>query len=277
MSKATRLPTPLSRRKADTHKGDYGHVLVVAGSLRCSGAALLCSQSCLRSGAGLVTLAVPPEIIPSVLRNKIKEVMVIPLRETAKDLRRYDALAVGPGLGTRPATQQLVLRLLKDCACPMVIDADGLNCLAGRLQALKTRGVKGLKTVLTPHAGEMARLLGSPVEVVEKDRKKVAKTFARHYNSVIVLKGHRTIVADPVQTYINHTGNPGMATAGSGDVLTGMIAAFLGQGLDCFSAARAAVYLHGVAGDIAADEKTQIGMIASDIIAALPQAFKRCQ
>jgi NAD(P)H-hydrate epimerase len=274
----------LLQRKPDSHKGDYGHILIVAGSKRYSGAALLCAEAALRSGAGIVTLGLPESLCNPVIKIKPKEIMLLPLAQ-AKDgeisaaaynkivdfLKKADVFVLGPGLGLNISTQKLVRKLVKTVKKPFVIDADALTALAG------VKGVRfGAETVATPHPGEMARLIGIPAAVIQKKRKEVAKNFAAHYNSTVVLKGGRTVVASTRGSlYVNTTGNPGMATAGSGDVLAGVIAAFLGQGLDGFNAAKYGVYIHGMAGDLAAKQKTQLSLIASDIIDFLPKAIKK--
>ncbi|MDD2679755.1 MAG: NAD(P)H-hydrate dehydratase [Candidatus Omnitrophica bacterium] len=278
-----RLPTRLLRRRVKSNKSDFGHIFILAGSRIYSGAAVLCASGALRSGAGLVTLGIPESLALPLIKIKPKEVMLLPLAETTNGFlssqaynkikafsKKIDILVIGPGLSRDSSTQALARKIIRNIARPMVIDADGLNALAGHLQYLKNN------MVLTPHSGEMARLLGSSVQKIERDRKTITGKFARRYKVTLVLKGHHTLVRDKKgKLYINKTGNPGMATAGSGDVLTGMIAAFLGQGLDSFSAARFAVYLHGLAGDLAAREKTQISLIASDIIAKIPEAIKK--
>jgi hydroxyethylthiazole kinase-like uncharacterized protein yjeF len=221
---------------------------------------------------------------------KPKEVMTLPLAQTKeqtlslgayKKIRYFakgaDVLAIGPGLGKDNSTYKLARRVISNIHKPMVIDADGLNALAGQTDILKTNRKSRPDTILTPHPGEMSRLCGLSMEKVQKNRKNIAKKFAKDYNVTVVLKGYRTEVCDSHgNAYTNSTGNPGMSTAGSGDVLTGMIAAFLGQGLDAFNAAKYAVYLHGLAGDLAAKEKTQISLIASDIINKIPAAIKKC-
>ncbi|MCU0651728.1 MAG: NAD(P)H-hydrate dehydratase [Candidatus Omnitrophica bacterium] len=284
------LPTRLLQRKLNSHKADFGHVLILAGSLKFSGAALLAGEACLRSGAGLVTLGMPKSLCLAVLKIKAKEIMLLPLAETKdktldisafkeiKDfMKKAQVLAIGPGLSDDKSTQSLARKVISEISKPMVIDADGLNALAGHLSILLKRKGIGLPTILTPHPGEMSRLSGISAAKVQAARKKVAKELANDYNCVIVLKGHRTVVAGPkVKTYENTTGNPGMASAGSGDVLTGMIAAFLGQNLNAFEATKYAVYLHGLAGDLAGKEKTQISLIASDIIAKIPAAIRKC-
>lgn len=271
-------------RKPDTHKGDYGRILVLAGSRGMTGAACLCSSAALRAGAGLVTLGIP-ESLQGIVASNLTCVMTHPLPEThlktlselgRQDIldfsRRFDVVAIGPGLSQYQETKKLVLWLLQSLDCPVVLDADGINALAdnpGVLHQIKKH------VVLTPHPGEMARLLGlsSPKDIQSK-RLEVSRMFVKDKNKVtLVLKGHQTIVMHEEKYYINTTGNPGMATAGSGDVLTGMIAAFLGQNSTPFEAAQLGVYLHGMAGDFAARELGEISVIATDILDKLPKAI----
>lgn len=273
----------LSQRKLNTNKSDYGHIFVLAASRGLSGAGVLCANAAMRSGAGSVTLGIPGSLYPIVAKRVFLEVMAKPLPETGQKTlscrgyrkifdfsQKASVLAVGPGLSRNPSTQRLIRKIVSHVNRPLVIDADGLNALAGYLDILPGNAI------LTPHPGEFSRLIGRPVEYIQKNREKLAKYFASHYNIVLVLKGHRAIVAAPdKKIYVNPTGNPGMATAGSGDVLTGIIAALLGQGLGAFEAAKTGVYLHGLAGDLAAKEKTQAGMIASDIIEKIPDAIKK--
>ena len=284
-----RLPTRLLRRNPKAHKGNFGHILILAGSARFSGAASLCSSAAMRSGAGLVTLGIPESINAAMIKIKPKEVMILPLAETKEgslSLTAYrkiknfsksvDVLVIGPGLTQNKATQSLIRKVIAKTTIPTVIDADGLNALIGHLSILPTTHNSQLALVLTPHPGEMASLLGVSVKRVQADRLAIAQKFARKYKVTLALKGHNTVIADYKGSfYINKTGNPGMATAGSGDVLTGMIGAFLAQGLNNFNAAKYAVYLHGLAGDLAAKEKTQVCLIASDIINNLPRAIKK--
>ncbi|MCX5694487.1 MAG: NAD(P)H-hydrate dehydratase [Candidatus Omnitrophica bacterium] len=281
------MPTQLLHRKADSHKGDYGNVLILAGSSRFSGAALLCAESALRSGAGLVTVGIPASLNIPLIKNKAKEVMTLPLPETRLGtlslaafskinlfLKNADVLIIGPGLGNNQQTYALIRKIIKKTTLPIVIDADGLNALVHYLEILKNH--QG-EVILTPHTKEMARLFEMDIDFIKKNRKLVAKKYAKDYNSIIILKGHQSIVTDGDRKfYINKTGNPGMATAGSGDVLSGIVGAFLAQGLDAFCAAKYATYVHGLAGDIAAFDKTQLGLIASDIINRIPDAFKKC-
>ena len=287
MLKLMRLPTQLLHRKLNSHKGDYGRILILAGSSRFSGAALLCAESTLRAGAGAATVGIPASINLALIRNKTKEVMTFPLPETKTGklsslafskikhaLNNTDVLVIGPGLDNHQSTYALVRRIVKTFNLPMVIDADALNALKGHLELLKEH--KG-KVILTPHVKEMAGLFKVEVNFIKKNRKLVAKKYAKDYNSIIILKGHGSIVTDGKKKfYINKTGNPGMATAGSGDVLSGIVGAFLAQGLDAFNAAKYATHIHGLAGDIAAEDKTQIGLIASDIISRIPDALKIC-
>jgi len=278
-----RLPTRLLHRPQGAHKGDFGHILVVAGSRRYSGAAALTAYSAMRSGAGSVTLGVPKSITNAMIKIKPKEVMLLPLNETKdgslslaafKKINEYakaaNVIVIGPGLTREKSTQILVRSVYSKIKKPMVVDADALNALAGHF---KHKGT--WQAIFTPHPGEMSRLTGVSINRIQANRKKAALEFAKSRKVVLVLKGHNTVVAEPGgKTYINSTGNAGMATAGSGDVLTGMIAAFLAQGLNAFESAKYAVYLHGLAGDIAAKKKTQIGLIASDIIENIPGAIK---
>jgi len=274
----------MPRRHKDSHKGDYGHVLVVAGALGMTGAAYLASQSAIRSGSGLVTLAIP-EGLNQIMEIKLTEVMTLPVNQT-KDLTisrkainkirafldKIDVVAMGPGLSRNKETMSLVRGLLLSTKKPVVLDADGINALEGKAGILKRRKAD---TVITPHPGEMARLIGKDKQYVQKDRENVAKSFSIKYNCVTILKGYRTIVASPDgNVYVNATGNSGMSTAGVGDVLTGMVASLIGQGISGYSASVISVYLHGKAGDIAAWEKSQFGMIASDILDRLPQVFR---
>ena len=282
-----RLPAQLLHRRPATHKGNFGHIFVLAGCAQFSGAALLCSSAAMRAGAGLVTLGIPQGLINAIIKVKPPEVILEPLAQTHQPtislkaysqikalLKKIDVLIIGPGLSQNKSTQELIRRIIKDIDSPTIIDADGINALCGNLNLL-IKNKKRRDTILTPHPGEMSRLSGKSVKEIQSNRKEIAYKFAKDYKVTIVLKGHHTVVADYQRDlYVNKTGNPGMATAGSGDVLSGMIAAFLAQGLAGFEAAKYAVYLHGLAGDLAAKEKTQLGMVASDIIDKIPEAIK---
>ena len=274
----------LPKRRRDTHKGDYGHVLVLAGSPGFTGAAYLCSQGALVSGSGLVTLGIPKSL-NSIMAVKLTEVMTKLLPETdagtlslnahdeiLKFIDRIDAVAIGPGLSTHKETVRLVQKLITSISKPIVIDADGLNALAGNAGLLK----KAIgPVVITPHPGEMARLVGISTNEIQKDREAIALKVAKEYNLIVVLKGYHSVVASQSgKMYINTTGNPGMATGGTGDILTGMIASFIGQGISTFDAARLGVYLHGMAGDLAAKALGEVSLVAGDILRYLPKAIK---
>jgi NAD(P)H-hydrate epimerase len=242
------------------------------------GAAALTSLAAMRSGAGLVTAAVP-QSLNSVLQKKISNVvMTWPVPETKEQafsfaafpkiesaISKYNALAIGPGLSLEISTQRLVRKAVFELAVPMVIDADALNALGSDVKFIA--GKKGPVPVMTPHPGEMSRLTGMKVKDIESDRKGTAKKFAGEWGCAVLLKGHRTVIASPEgKVYENTTGNAGMATAGSGDVLTGMIASFLAQGLEPFDAAKYGAYFHGKAGDAAAKLRGKTSLIATDII-----------
>lgn len=279
-----RLPAPLSRRQSHQHKNQFGHVLILAGSRRMLGAAGLTSLAALRGGAGLVTLGIPHELNLVAQRKISNEIMTWPLPQTAtqslssralpvirKQWSTYDAIALGPGISTHISTRNFVLNMVRQSPLPLILDADALNCLRTQPAVLK---VTTCPKILTPHPGEMARLRGGKFADDPDTRLNVCSSFAHRYQCVVLLKGPRTVVAAPDgQTYINRTGNVGMATAGSGDVLTGIITAFVGQGLDAFQAAKFGAYLHGLAGDIAAKELGKTSLIASDILNSIPRAL----
>jgi len=272
------------KRSPDAHKGVFGHVLVIAGSSGYTGAAYLTAQAAALSGSGLVTLAVGKSIFP-VMAAKLTEVMVRPFFETRdwslsllaeKELISFsdktNVLAIGPGISRNKETQSLVRDIITKIEKPAVLDADGINACAGHLDVIKGAGSR---LVLTPHEGEMAHLLGQDIKDISQNRKDVALRFAGEYNTVLVLKGHKTVVTGPTgDIYVNETGNVGMATGGSGDVLTGMIASFIGQGADPFTAAVLGVYFHGLAGDLALKDKGALSLLATDILNKLPEALK---
>jgi ADP-dependent NAD(P)H-hydrate dehydratase / NAD(P)H-hydrate epimerase len=269
-------------RTADSHKGDFGRVLVIAGSLGRSGAAHLAGIGALRSGAGLVTIATPRSSLP-IIAAMAPEYMTEPLDETASGTIDYSALdrvldiqadviAVGPGLGQSPGTAAFVQGLLERAGVPLVLDADALNAFAGDPDRLVGRD--GLDVIITPHPGEMARLLNTTVEEVQRNRLQHATEFAASHRLHVVLKGHRTVIAGPDnRAFINLTGNSGMATGGTGDLLTGMIAAWFAQLLDAEAACRLAVYLHGSAGDLAEADEGEVALIAGDVASRLGDAL----
>jgi len=248
------------------------------------GAAALTSLAALRSGAGLVTAGIPESLNRATQKKISNTVMTFPLKETTaqtlsfsafKQIKdaysTYSAIAIGPGLSRNASTHRLILKVIETSPLPLIIDADALNALCQHLNSLlKTKTTK----ILTPHPGEMARLTRKTKKQIEKNREDSAISFARRYNCTLLLKGAKTVVASKKKLYINATGNVGMATAGSGDVLTGMIAAFITQGLTGFEAAKYGAHLHGKAGDFAAKAKTQISMIASDIIDCIPDVIR---
>ena len=269
----------IPRRKPNSHKGDYGKLFLLAGSEGYTGAPVLAASAAVRSGAGLAFLGVPREIYP-IVAVKCSSAMPFPLPERYGEIlekaRSCDAALIGPGLGRAPKTEKLVRALLEDLEIPVVLDADGINALAGHMDILDRR--KAL-TVLTPHDGEFARLTGSALPI--QNRLAAAQSFARDHHCILVLKGHRTIIAAPDgRAWINTSGNPGMAKGGSGDVLAGMIASFLGQKQLMQSGRRTAewvagaVYLHGSAGDKAAQKFGEYGMTPEDLIGCIPETLK---
>lgn len=283
------LPTQLSKRKINSHKKDFGHIFILAGSLGFTGAACLTAEASMRSGAGLVTLGIPKSL-NCIVATKLTEVMTKPLEETKEQtlslkayseiinfLKKIDVLVIGPGLSQNKSTQELIRKLLLSKSdIPIVLDADGINALVRHLDVLRTMRDARRTTILTPHPGEFARLLNKPTGYIQKNRLKLAKQFAKDYNLTIILKGYKTVVCDGRgKHYINTTGNPGMATAGSGDVLTGIIAALLAQKLDTFGASKLATYIHGLSADLAKKEIGEVSLMASDIIKFLPIVFKK--
>jgi NAD(P)H-hydrate epimerase len=270
-------------RTPDGHKGDYGHVLIVAGSRGKTGAAYLSGMGALRSGAGLVTVATPACCLP-IVASLAAEYMTEPIAEAAGDLDpeavdtvlelARDVIALGPGLGTSPGVKQFVKRLVAQASVPLVIDADALNAFADDPDALSGQG--GPHIIITPHPGEMARLVGKSTREVQANRLGVARDFAISHQLYVVLKGHRTLVATPAgSVFINPTGNPGMATGGTGDVLTGVLSAWLAQLLDAEAACRLGVYLHGLAGDLAEAQHGEVGLTATDVAAHLGLAIRQ--
>jgi ADP-dependent NAD(P)H-hydrate dehydratase / NAD(P)H-hydrate epimerase len=274
----------LPPRPADTHKGHTGHVLVVAASTGKTGAAAMTSLAALRVGAGLVTLGIP-ETLNAILETHVIEAMTLPLPDDgrgtltagaydtiAQAMQGKRCLAVGPGIGTAPGTRELVHRLVRESKLPMVIDADGLNNLAGHLNLLEDRAAP---TVLTPHPGEMARLLERSTADIQNDRVAAVRELAQRCRICVILKGAGTLVSDPQgRVWINSTGNAGMASGGMGDVLTGTVAGCLAQGCTAVDAALLAVFLHGLAADILAAD-VPYGYLATDVMNTLPKAVRR--
>ncbi len=263
-------------RRPDSHKGTYGHGLLIAGSYGMAGAALMAARASLRSGIGLLTVSTP-ECNRIILQTAVPEAMVRTngghcWENAASDTSRYSAMAVGPGLGTTAQTAQALYALLESRTDrPLIIDADALNIIAAGDKPDRLSG----NTIITPHPGEFNRLLNCDgLEYDNGKRAELASGFAGKHNCCVVLKGHGTVVASPDgRISINTTGNPGMATGGSGDVLTGILLALAAQGLSSYDAARLGVFVHGLAGDIAAETLTQTAMTATDIIENLPEAW----
>ena len=260
------------------HKGDFGKILLLCGSRGYTGAAYFAAMGALRSGAGLVFLGVP-ESIYAIEAVKLNEPVVFELPdadgmlsreaipEILERLPRMDAVLVGCGLGQSEDTLAVVRAVLEDARCPVVLDADGINLLAAHKDLLRGREYP---TILTPHEGEFARLGG----IIGGDRQSAAEKMARDLGCILLLKGHRTCVTDGVHTYINHTGNSGMAVGGSGDVLAGIITALLGQGIEPLEAAACGAWLHGRAGDLCAEKLGQYAMLPSDMLEVLPRLLK---
>lgn len=275
-------------RPADAHKGTFGRVLVIGGSRGMSGAPSLAGLGALRGGAGLVYVAVPSEILPIVAAIE-PSYLTIPLAtdeehgclssDGLNGLRTAcegkDAIALGPGLGTSRGVAEIVKTLFAELLQPMVVDADALNVLAASGGGGRPAPNAAGSRILTPHPGEFARLIGSDIGTVQSQRAKLAAEFAAAHGVILLLKGTGTIITDGDRVAINRTGNPGMATGGSGDVLTGLIAALLAQGMPAFEAAQFGAHLHGLAGDLAAAELSQPGLIASDLPRFLTQAWQR--
>jgi len=296
---AVELRRFLPNRKPDAHKGHFGHVLIVAGSRGMSGAAALAGRAALRAGAGLVTIATPSSMQP-VVAGLAAESLTLPLAENnagglapeacaqlqaAHVERAFTVMGIGPGLGTNSDTARAVIAILAGMKLPTVVDADALNNLAGQPPSAvrELLGRRGAPCVFTPHPGEIARLLRAKTSEVQDDRAGAAQRLAESLGVVRLLKGKETVIADGHRVAVNPTGNPGLAKGGTGDVLTGVIAALWAQRLRNekfetgrgFEAAMLGAYLHGLAADIAVKEKTVYSLLASDVIEALPLAFKK--
>ena len=270
-------------RESDGHKGTYGHVLIFGGSAGKSGAALLATRAAIRAGAGLVSTAVPADLVPLLEAASLESMTVeLPITEdghlgppaksallaAASDKK---AVAIGPGLGTAAPTVELVRGLVAEIDAPLVLDADGLNAFQGRIEEL---GSRTAPTALTPHPTELARLLGCSKDDVQADRPAAVREAVERSGAVVVLKGHRSLVGNADGIGINTTGNPGMATGGTGDVLTGLIAGLMAQGRSTIEASEIGVYAHGLAGDLAVAETGELSLAASDLLQRLPEALQ---
>ncbi len=273
----------LPPRPRDAHKGDFGRILVLAGSRGLSGAAVLCASAALRGGAGLVRLATPTSLLPIVAAaNPCYMTAGLPEDEQGclaaaaspavlELVEGCTVAVVGPGLGRGDGPQAVVRAVVARSTVPLVLDADALNALIGDTALLRQHRAPA---ILTPHPGEFGRLLGCDTKTVQADREALASRFAVEHGIILVLKGQSTIVTDGRQAYVNTTGNPGMATGGMGDVLAGLIGALLSQGMEGFEAAQLGVFVHGRAGDLAAAEMGEVGLIASDLLDYLPRAIR---
>lgn len=276
-------PLRLAPRAAESHKGTYGRVLVIAGSTGMSGAAVLAGGAALRGGAGLVQVAVPAVCQPIVAAAEPSYLtcglpaddtgrLTLAARQALQPLcDAATAVACGPGLGRSAELTELIVHLYGSVSKPMIVDADALHALADRRDTLPPPAAP---RILTPHPGEFARLSGTDRRLAPHERADAAQQLAQRLGVVLVLKGHRSVVSDGQQRSINSTGNPGLATGGTGDVLTGVLVALLAQGLSTYDAARLGTYMHGLAGDLAAAELGQVSLIASDLLRYLPAAFQ---
>jgi len=273
------------KRPNDTHKGECGRILIVGASPGMTGAATLAAEGALRCGAGLVTVAIPRSLNP-ILEMKLTEAMSLPLPETKsgslssaaasivlEKAKKADVLVIGPGLSQTAQVKKCVRQILLNACIPVVLDADGLNAIVDFTEILAK--IKP-SVIITPHIGEFSRLFKYESAYVKKNAEKCAKEISLKFGITVVLKTHRTVVANGRKTFLNTTGNSGLATGGSGDVLSGMIAGCYGSFKSVFDAATTAVYVHGLSADIAAKEKTRIALLPSDVINHIPHALKRC-
>jgi ADP-dependent NAD(P)H-hydrate dehydratase / NAD(P)H-hydrate epimerase len=271
------------KRHLDSHKGDYGHFFIIGGSPGLTGAVCLAALAGARSGCGLVTAGIPKGL-NEIIEIKLTEIMSLPLPDTQENFisrqavntaknfinEKADAVVIGPGISTNEETKEFVKTLIPQIKKPLLIDADAIKIISEEKNILKNLS----RPVLTPHPGEMSFLTGLSIDEIQGNREETAEKFARENNVILVLKGYRTVITDGKNTYINLTGNPGMAAGGSGDVLSGIIGSFLAQGAESLQASKTATYIHGLAGDLAAREKGEISLLPSDIIENLPLAFQ---
>ncbi len=277
----------LVKRENDSNKGTFGSLLAVCGSYSMAGAAIMAGKGALRSGIGLLKMAVPESIYP-IIASAIFESVYFPLKENESGtlskketpflLKMADeckAVLIGCGMQNNSDTKFITSSFIERCSKPLILDADALNSISDDVSVLKNANVP---VIITPHPGEMARLVNNTVSYVQENREAVAKTFAKENNVYVVLKGYKTVVASPKgKMKVNNTGNPGMATGGSGDVLAGIISSLVAQNPGKpFECACAGVYIHGLAGDIARDKLGEISMLPTDLINCLPEAFKKC-
>ena len=265
MTNLDEIKNSLKKRNPESHKGDYGKDLIVAGSAKMAGAAILSSRAALRSGAGLIYVAANPDMYDVIHISNPEAVIV---DRDLSNLEKYDAILIGPGMGNTLETKELLLNILTNYSGPLVMDADCLNVISAYNLYTDVKKYKGPK-VITPHTGEAFRLVKKKL-----DRSEMVDSLEELLDSIVLLKGNNTIVKYKDKEYINHTGNPGMATAGMGDVLSGIIVSLIGQGIEPFKATCLASYVHGLSGDIVRDKIGEDGLIASDIIEAIPNTLK---
>ncbi len=278
------LKNIIPRKKPDSHKGNFGRLLIVCGSEKMPGACIMAAEAAARSGVGLLQIAAVKSITP-VITNRLPEAMLEPLKadedgfisshnfETImRAAEKASAVLIGCGIGVTDGTKELVKNLLKNLNCPIILDADGINCISDSIDII--RQTKS-SIILTPHPAEMGRLCGKSTAEVQSDRLGTAMNFSNEYNAVVVLKGAGTVIAEKNNIYVNQTGNPGMGKGGSGDVLSGIIASFAAQGISKVDSAVLGTFVHGAAGDLAASKKSMQSMIATDIIGELGEVFKK--
>lgn len=265
----------LKKRPRDAHKGNFGRVLIIGGSQGMTGALVLSAKAALRAGSGLVRVSVDKELFP-IVQIGVPEATCVPRVLGKSNLEEYDSIVIGPGLGTDAEGAFAVAKIMQNYKGKVVMDADALNVVSENQVDL---AVRDGETIITPHLGEASRLMDTPTELIKKAREKSALHLANITKSITVLKGHNTIIAQPNNEnfYINTTGNPGMATGGSGDVLSGVIGSFLGQGMSLVDSAVAGVYVHGLAGDLAKEKYGEYGLIAGDIAEFVAYAIKDIQ
>ncbi len=275
----------LPKRAKDSHKGTYGRIAIIGGSRGMTGAPYLTSMAALKTGSGLV-YSIVPNSLETIMSIKLTEAIVKPvednhkgcftkdsLADMLKNIEGMDAIAIGPGIGVDEEKAYLIKEIINNYKGPIVLDADGINCLSIHPEILYDLNQP---IIITPHPGELARFLGESTKVIQEKRIYYSKYVSQKYNIIVVLKGFNTIVVSPEEeVYVNTTGNPGMATAGSGDLLTGVITSFIGQGLKPMDAARLGVFCHGLAGDLAAKYKGEYGIIATDILKNIPYSIKK--
>lgn len=281
------IKAPVIERDEFSHKGTFGTALLVTGSYGMAGASILAARSCLKSGVGIAKLLLPASVYP-IVTSAVPECVCLPtglkfqktfglcaVSKAKKEIHKVNSILIGCGMSQSAANKNLLKFVIKNAACPVIVDADGINMLSHSIDILREAKAS---VILTPHPKEMSRLTGKTVAVIENNREQTASDFAKEYGVYLVLKGHETVVAAPSgETYINHTGNSGMATGGSGDTLSGIMAARLAYEKDVLKAVCDSVYIHGLCGDLAAEKLSKSSMLPGDMIEELPFAFKKLE